>query len=68
VKLTVKGYYGCETASVTKTIHVYLTPPVGGEWVPISKAKLLTAWISLASTTIALTGLFIYIRRKKKQE
>jgi PKD repeat protein len=67
VKLTVTGYYACcESASVTKTVHVYATPPVGGEWVPISKIGLVAPSIGLALATTAIAASFVYVNRRKK--
>jgi hypothetical protein len=42
-------------------------PPVGGEWVPISKFSLLAPWLSLGSVTALITVSFVYVKRKKKQ-
>jgi hypothetical protein len=44
------------------------TPPVGGEWVPIDKVRLLAPWIALASLTIVVTASFVYVKNKKKQQ
>lgn len=60
VKLTVAGYCpDCGIATVTKTIHVWASAPVGGEWVPIDKLQLLVPWIAagLILAGIAAAGI-----------
>jgi uncharacterized repeat protein (TIGR02543 family) len=42
-------------------------PPVGGEWVPIDKLRLLAPWITLISLMTVLTMSFVYVSRKRRQ-
>jgi hypothetical protein len=42
--------------------------PVGGEWVPIDKLKLLAPWISSVSLMMVLAASFVYVKHKKKQQ
>lgn len=66
VKLTAKGHYGCETASITKTIHVYAEPPVGGEWIPIDHVGLIIRGLTTTAATIAVAASFVFARHWKK--
>jgi PKD repeat protein len=43
-------------------------PPVGGEWVPIDRFRLLAPWISSVSLVIVLVASFVYVKHKKKQQ
>jgi len=57
VKLTVTGYCPyCGSATVTKKIHVFKAPPVGGEWAPINTVQLITPWVALAFLAIAFAA------------
>jgi hypothetical protein len=52
--------------SITKTVHVYATLPVGGEWVLISKIGLVASWVTLALATTAIAASFVYVNRKRR--
>jgi len=57
VKLNVSGHCPyCGWAIVTKTIHVFRAPPVGGEWAPINTVQLVSPWIALAFLAIAFAA------------
>jgi hypothetical protein len=43
-------------------------PPVGGEWVPTSKFRLLAPVISLVLVMTLVTVSFVYVRRKRHQD
>jgi hypothetical protein len=45
-----------------------LTPPVGGEWVPIDKLQLLTPWTywGLFATVVAVA--FVFVKRTRKKQ
>jgi hypothetical protein len=45
-----------------------LSPPVGGEWVPINKPALLLSWGSLVSLTMVIAASFVCVRRIKKRQ
>ena len=57
-----------ETSKITVVSAGPPTPPVGGEWVPINKIRLLAPWISLVSLMTVVTVSFVYVERKKKQQ
>lgn len=70
VKLKVTGYYACcESATVTKTIHVYATPPpppVGGEWVPTNTIQILARLMASASLIAVIAAGFVYGNRRRR--
>lgn len=43
------------------------TQPVGGEWVPIDRVRLLVPWISLISTATIASSFVVFKRIKKRQ-
>lgn len=71
--LSASGYgvgtvYGIHDVTVTAIAPPPAPAPVGGEWVPIDKFRLLAPWIRAVSSMMALAASFVYVKHKKKQQ